>query len=93
MKKFSDFSDEVILDGKKLTISDILDEEVLILNFRIKTSKHNTGKCLTIQIEREGKHYVLFTGSEVLIDQINKYKSNLPFMATIRKINKYYTFT
>ena len=37
--------------------------------------------------------YIVFTGSGVLIDQIEKYKDNLPFYVTIKKIDRYYTFT
>jgi len=29
----------------------------------------------------------------VLIDQIKKYKDEIPFLTTIRKINKYYSLT
>jgi hypothetical protein len=93
MKKFSDFSKEEILDGDKIRLDDILNHEVNVINCAIKSSKHKDGKYLTLQIEKEGKKYVLFTGSEVLIDQAEKYKSEMPFRATIRKINKYYSFT
>ena len=37
--------------------------------------------------------YVLFTGSAVLKNQIEKYKDKIPFNAKILKINKYYTFS
>ncbi len=96
MKKFSDFSKENILDGEKLKIEDILNTEIKIINFAIKESrypKNKSGKYLTLQIEKESRKYVIFTGSDVLIDQLEKYGNQKPFLATIRKINKYFSLT
>jgi len=96
MKKFSDFSKENILDGDKIRIDDILNEEVLITGYAIKNSKYSkneSGKYLTLQIIKDDKKYVVFTGSDVLIDQMEKYNAEIPFMATIRKINRYYSLT
>lgn len=96
MKRYSDFAKEKVLDGDKMRIDDILNREVVILAYSIKDSrysKNESGKHLTLQIEINGKKYVIFTGSDVLIDQIEKYDHELPFLATIRKINRYYSLT
>jgi hypothetical protein len=93
MKRFSDFSKEEILDGDKIKLDDILNQEINIIGYSIKSSKLKDGKYLTLQIEFKGKKHVIFTGSEVLINQTEKYKNEMPFLATIRKINKYYSFT
>lgn len=93
MKKFSEFSDENILDGDKMKIEDVLNVEILIIGSRLSKSKYLDKRCLTIQFELENKKFVLFTGSDVLINQIEKYKNEIPFSTTIRKINKYYSFT
>ena len=96
MKRFSDFSKENILDGDKVKIDDVLNNEIKILNFAIKNSKYSknkNGEYLTLQIEMSDKRYIIFTGSDVLIDQMKKYAKELPFLATIRKINKYYSLT
>jgi len=96
MKKFSDFSKENILDGDKIRIEDILNEEVQIMGYAIKNSKYSkneSGKYLTLQIIKDKKTYVIFTGSDVLIGQLEKYNKEIPFMATIRKINRYYSLT
>lgn len=69
MKKFSDFSKEEILDGDKIRLDDILNKEVAIIGSSVKSSKLKDGKYLTLQIEKDGKKYVMFTGSSVLIDQ------------------------
>ncbi len=96
MKRFSEISKENILDGDKVRLDDILNEEILIIGFRIKDSrysKNNSGKYLTLQFEYKDKKNVIFTGSDVLIDQVEKYSKEIPFLATIRKINRYYSLT
>lgn len=93
MKRFGDFADDTILAGNKVKIEDVLNTEVAILDFSVKTSKHNEGNYLTIQVEVDNEKRVIFTGSGVLIDQLEKYKGELPFLATIRKVNKYYSLT
>lgn len=97
--KFSDFADEQgPLEGDKVKISDILNHEILITGFDIKESryqKNKSGKYLTLQFEKEGSEEprVVFTGSDVLIEQIEKYKDNIPFYATIKRIDRYFTLS
>ena len=96
MKKFAAFSNEGILDGDKKKIDDIVNNEIIIRGYSIKDSKYSdnqNGEYLTLQFEIGEIKYVVFTGSKVLIDQIEKYKDEIPFLTTIRKINKYYSFT
>ena len=93
MKKFTDFAKESILDGDRIKIDDVINEEVKIIGYAIKNSKFESEKYLTLQIKKNDKKYVIFTGSYVLIDQIEKYKNEIPFLTTIRKINKYYSLT
>jgi len=93
MNRFSDFSDENIFEGDKIKINDILNNEIIIINYAIKNSKYKDRNYLTLQIEKDDEKFVIFTGSSVLIDQIEKYENKLPFITIIKKINKYYTFT
>ena len=93
MKKFGDFAEETVLDGDKISITDVINKEITLLNYRVKESKLKDGNYLTLQIEKEASKYVIFTGSGVLIDQVERYKEELPFLTTIRKINKYYSLT
>ena len=91
MKNFSDIAKEQVLDGDKVRIDDIINMEITILKYTIKESrysKNESGNYLTLQIEHEGKRCVIFTGSDVLIDQMEQYGDQLPFIATIRKINR-----
>jgi len=93
--KFSDFAKEIkIFDGNKKRIEDILNQEILVLDFKIKDSKkeQNTSYA-TIHFEINNDNYIVFTASGVLIDQLERYKNNLPFYTIIKKIDKYYTFT
>ena len=92
--RFGDFSEEVgPLEGKKKKIDDILNIEILITGYRINDSKFKEKTYITIQYKNGDEEYITFTGSEVLQKQIEKYKEKIPFFATIKKINKYYTLT
>ena len=97
MKKFSDFSKEDCpLDGDKLRIDDTLNIELLVIGFRITQSKYEknkSGKCLTLQVDLNGTKRVIFTGSDVLISQTEKYATEIPFVTVIKKIDRYYTFS
>lgn len=96
-KRFSDFCQEAKpLDGAKRNIEEVLNREILITGHKIKHSKFNNGgygKCLTLQFEVDGALNILFSGSGVLIDQMEKYGDELPFTATIKKIDRYYTLS
>lgn len=94
-KRFSDFArDHIPLDGAKLKIDDILNKEIMVTAVRIKPSKFGKcPNCLTIQFILNGEKYVAFTGSQILADQATTYQEQLPFVATIKKIDKYFTFT
>lgn len=94
-KRFSDFaSDESLMDGSKVKIVDVLNKEIEVIAFKICDSKHKIGeKCLKLQFLLDGEKYIIFTGSGVLIEQCNKYRSQMPFIAIIKNVNKYYTFS
>ena len=96
-KRFSDFAQESgPMDGAKLKIDDVINREITIIGCKIKESKYsksNSSDCLTIQFEMDDKRYVIFTGSSVLIDQLTKYKDQMPFITTIKKVDRYYTLS
>jgi hypothetical protein len=97
-KRFSDFADEPeMLDGEKIQISQILNKEIEVVGYRIRQSKYGknaSGQCLTLQfVDDSGERRVVFTGSDVLIDQMKKYGDQIPFATTIKKIDKYYTLS
>ena len=93
--RFSDFAEESkSFEGDKKRIDDILNQEILITDFKIKDSKKKQGSLYaTIQFKIDDVNHIAFTGSGVLIEQLEKYKDNLPFYTMIKKIDRYYTFT
>lgn len=97
MKRFSEFSkEEAALEGAKLKIEELINREIIVLSYRLGKSKYKDsgGTYLTIQFKLSPTDdpKVIFTGSDVLADQCQKYEDEMPFVATIKKINKYYTF-
>ena len=58
-----------------------------------KFEKSNNDKCLCLQIDVEGENRILFSGSKILISQIQKInKSMLPFTTMIVKENEHFEF-
>jgi hypothetical protein len=93
-EKFGDFAEEDVFDGDKIRLDEILNKEILVTGFRIKDSHQKKGTLyLTIHFELDSVKHVTFTGSTVLMDQLKKYESHLPFLSTIKKINRHYTFS
>lgn len=95
MKRFSDFAEEpAAITGEKIRINDLLGKEIEVTGYKIGDSKHKAGtKLLTLQFKLDDEERILFTGSNVLIEQAEKYESEMPFLAIIEKVNKFYTFT
>lgn len=93
-ERFGDFAEEETFEGEKLRLDEILNKEILVTGYKIKDSHQKKGtEYLTIHFELEGKQHITFTGSIVLMNQLKKYESHLPFLTTIKKINKYYSFS
>jgi hypothetical protein len=90
--KFSDFSSRKHLDGEKIKINDILDKEILVKDFFIGKSKHNSGDFIKLQFIMDDKLCVTNSGSNVLIDQISGEDVKFPFLVKIVKIDRYFKF-
>ncbi len=79
--------------GDKIKISKILNREITVLAYTIKPSNFK-GMMLQLQIEIETTKHVVFTGSTVLIDIIERVpKSAFPFKTTIIEEGEHYEFT
>lgn len=95
--KFSEFAkkDEGLLEGKKKKIEDILNVEITVLGFKVKPSKFQdkSPHYTTIQFMQGEEKFVVFTSSIVLTEQLETYKEQLPFISTIKKSGKAFTFT
>lgn len=81
------------MEGKKKRIDDVLNIELLIIAYRLGKSKFSDGDYLSLQIEIDGEKFIIFTGSTVLADQIEKYSDKMPFLARIVKIDRYYSLS
>ena len=102
MKEYARFSDffttQHVLDGEKTKITSILNKEIIILDFKVKKSRYETDRYCAVQFaypEDENTHYVFFTGSGVIINMLEESKAeeHLPFLTTVRQINKYYVLS
>jgi hypothetical protein len=92
--RFSDFADtQPQFEGEKKKIPEILNSEILIINFRVGKSKYKGKKYLTLHFEIEDKKYITFTGSNVLIEQAQEYAEEMPYFTTIIQRDNYYTMT
>lgn len=98
--KFSEFAkDDKRLEGPKKRIDEVLNIELLVTGYRIGKSQYTNknkdpnAKYLTLQIEINGVKFVIFTGSQVLIEQVEKYADKMPFLAKIVKIDRYYSLS
>lgn len=93
-ERFGDFAEEEAFDGDKIRLDEIMNKEILVTGFKIKDSHQKKGtQYLTIHFELDNKRHVTFTGSIVLMDQLKKYESHIPFLSVIKKINRHYTFS
>lgn len=98
MNSFKDFGIRAELKsftGDKIPIKRIFNTSIKVLDFKIENSKHKENtKCLTLQIEKDGEKRVVFTGSTVLMQEIEKVpKDKFPFETTIVNNNEYFEFT
>lgn len=92
---FADFArDKLPMPGDKKRLDEILNKEILVVDFRVTNSKKRPeGKCLQIQFVLNGQVCVAFTGSVVLIDQIQSARDKMPFRGTVVKIDRYYSLS
>ena len=99
MVKFSEFveDDEKPIEGEKVSITNILNKEIVITKYKVRNSKYKDrcDKCATVQFYEESneRKRIFFTGSAVIIEQLEKYGEKIPFMTTVTKIDKYFTLT
>jgi len=100
MKRFKDFGIEQSakgFTGDKVKMAKILNREIKVHDFRIEDSKFNQGnnkKCLHLQIVVGETKHVVFTGSNALMETIQKIpKQEFPFLTTIVEENERFEFT
>lgn len=99
--EFSSLVKNNALDGNKIKIDEVLDKPVIVTGFKISKSKYK-GDCAKVQFhfENSNENLVFFTGSKVIIDQLEQVEKALieqgaefSFKTTVRLIGKYYSLT
>lgn len=96
MNHFGEFANEKALDGEKMRIDDAVGHEVTVLAYQTSKSHYgnsDNGMYVKIQIMLNGKKKIIFTGSGILMRQCQEYADKIPFLATIVKPDKYYSFS
>lgn len=102
--RIADFAkNRTILEGKKVHIDDILNIELVFTGWKISNSHFKdknakNQKCLTLQFDKDGNKCIIFTSSNVLMQQLNDFVQANPnatdFRARIKHIdNRFYKFT
>lgn len=91
-----------VLDGEKVSIEKIFNLPIVVLAWRIAPSTKKKGtNCLMLQFVRDGEEdkHVVFTGSDVLMDQLREIEAILDerglqhkFKCRIVKIRDYFRF-
>lgn len=67
--------------------------EIEVTGYKLGKSRVKDKDLLQLQYVLDGRVFVSFTNSAVLIRQIQQYEKEIPFLTTIVKRNSYYTFS
>ena len=98
MKTFAELTvqHDALFPGKKIGIEYILDQKIVVLDWKVRDSKFKdgSGKCLHLSLEFQGEKRVLFSGSMILADILAKLpKEDFPFETTIKRQYRALKFT
>lgn len=100
MKSFKDFGIESQtkgFEGDKIKIDRILNKEIVVKRYKIETSKFSgksNGRCLVLEIDVDGQSRIVFTGSVVLQEVIERVPvDGFPFKTKIVRDNERFEFT
>lgn len=87
---------EAIQENKKLadvgSLTDFQNQEVIVWEVEMKTTKYGPAAYLTISTSEEGERFIVLTHSAVILGQLSRFdKENvLPLAVTLRKEGKYF---
>jgi len=94
MNKFSEIAkDDIHLAGDKMSLQETIGKQIIVTGYKISKSKFKEDNYVAIQFEFEEEQRVIFTGAQVLIEQLKKYGEQIPFETTIKRMGKFYSFT
>jgi len=100
-KQFKDFGIDTASSayvGKRIDMDEVFNTTIKVYKFRIVDSKYpkdkGRNKCLHLQISINETFHVLFTVSNILIDQVQQIpQDGFPFETKIIKDNKRFSFS
>ena len=101
MKQFSDFNIKPTsgsFDGKKISIEDLFNTPIKVLEYKIEESKfsgkNKSNNRLQLSIEYNNEKRITFTGSDTLMEMIKQVPmDDFPFETIIKKKEKRFEFT
>lgn len=98
VKNFKDFNISANITsfvGEKIKIKKIIDEEIVLLGYKIDKSKFGEDRnCLTLHLEFKNIKRIVFTSSKPLMQMIEEVnKDNFSFKTTIIEINEHFEFS
>ncbi len=77
-----------------MPIAEVFNKTIVVTGFASSTLRQSgQALCLQLQFELDGEKHVLFSTSEVLLRQTEKYAEHIPFETVIKKVGSYHTFT
>lgn len=80
-------------DGEKIPIAEILGKEIVVTGFDMRPSNMHKKDYLCLKFELEGEKHVVFTESEVIKRECERFKDDMPFATTIIQKGRYYKFS
>lgn len=91
MKKFNELNinqDEGRFVGKKISIDDLIGKIVVVHAYKVEASRYDkgNGKRTVLQLNFDGVNRIMFTGSVILTEALNKIAllpKGFPFETTI----------
>jgi hypothetical protein len=101
MKQFSEFNIKPTIgsfDGKKISIEDLFNTPIKVLEYKIEeskfTGKNKSNNRLQLSIEYNNEKRITFTGSDTLMEMIKQVPvDEFPFETIIKKKEKRFEFT
>lgn len=93
-KPYSEVAPRVTLEGERIKLLDILNQEIVINDFVVLKSQYDrVENYVVVQCMLKGEKYTFATGSQVILKQLEEIRDKLPVRTTIRRKGRYFTLT
>lgn len=92
MKRFSEISGaEERFPGERISITQLYDQEIVFVDFKEKVILKENKIIVQFRYMDKEEDFVFITRSDVVKDKLATYKESLPFIGTLKKVDKYIT--